>query len=102
MEQDRANRELRQRLKLQARVFQEPSGKWRVRPGALVWYGTEQKGATKLDLCMSVDTGETRPTYEEIVAWLETKARTAVRESLSLNQLQSDELVINSEIQTDP
>ena len=101
MEQDRRNLVLRPRLKLQARVFQAPSGHWGVRSNAIVWYATERKGQVDADVNTSVDTGETRPTYEEIVEWLETKTRRAVGEALGLNEQERNKLVINPEIEID-
>ncbi len=101
MEEDRGNFVLHPNLRLQARAFQDPSGRWAVRPGAVVWYGTERSGSIEVEKCLSVDTGETRPTYEAVVEWLQTKTRRAVGEVAGLNEQQKSKLVINSEIDID-
>ncbi len=101
MEEYRRNLVLRPRLKLQARVFQASSGHWGVRSNAIVWYATERKGPVDSDVTTSVDTGETRPTYKEIVEWLETKTRRAVGGELGLNEQERNKLVINPEIEID-
>ncbi len=102
MEQYRGNPVLWPRLKLQARVFEASSGHWGVRPGAIVWYATARQGSVDTDVSTSVDTGETRPTYKEIVEWLEIKTRQAVGEALGLTKQERNELVINPEIEIDP
>ncbi len=101
MEEYRRNLVLRPRLKLQARVFQASSGHWEVRHGAIVWYAMARQGLVDTDVSTSVDTGETRPTYEEIVEWLETKTRQAVGEALGLTKQERNKLVIYSEIEID-
>ena len=64
--------EARKPIKVVARAFKGPDGKWGVRPGAVVLHATEKtKPNTEMILCQSIDTGEIRPTYEGIAEWLE-------------------------------
>ncbi|MEP6959523.1 MAG: hypothetical protein ABI980_12405 [Nitrospirota bacterium] len=95
--------EARKPIKVVARAFKGPDGQWGVRPGAVVLYATEKtKPDTQTILGLSVATGETRPTNEGIVEWLEEKARRAVKEALRLDEQESMKLVIESDIKIDP
>ena len=91
--------EARKPIKVVARLLQRPDGQWGVTPGAVVFYATEKTAPnTEMILCQSIDTGETRPTNEGIVAWLEEKARRGVKEALHLDEQETMKLVIESEI----
>ena len=95
--------EARKPIKVVARAFKGPDGQWGVRPGAVVLYATEKtKPNTEMILCQSIDTGETRPTNEGIVEWLEEKARRGVKEALQLNEQEAMKLVIESDIKIEP
>jgi hypothetical protein len=95
--------EARKPIKVVARAFKGPDGQWGVRPGAVVVYATEKtKPDTQMILGLSVATGETRPTHEGIVAWLEEKARRGVKEALYLDEQEAMKLVIESDIKIEP
>ena len=95
--------EARKPIKLVARLFMGPDGQWGVRPGAVVVYATEKtKPNTEMIRFQSIDTGETRPTNEGIVEWLEEKARRAVKEALRLDEQETIKLVIESDIKIEP
>ena len=79
--------EARKPIKVVARAFKGPDGQWGIRPGVVVLYATEKtKPDTQAILGLSVATGETRPTYEGIVAWLEEKAHREVKATLSVDE----------------
>ena len=91
--------EARKPIKVVARAFKGPDGQWGIRPGAVVLYATEKtKPDTQTILGLAVATGETRPTKEGIVEWLEEKARRAVKEALHLDEQEAMKLVIESDI----
>ena len=93
----------RKPLKVVARAFKRPDGQWGIIPGAIVFYANEKtKPDTQIILGLSVVMGETRPTYEGIVAWLEEKARRAVKEELHLDEQESMTLAIESDIKIEP
>ena len=52
-------------------------------------------------LGLSVAMGDTRPTSEGIVTWLEEKARRAVKEHLHLDEQEAMKLTIESEIKVE-
>jgi hypothetical protein len=100
IEEAHESRVLWQQPRLMARVFEGSSGQWGVQTGAMVWYATEKRRSNfELDVAMSIDTGETRPSYEEIVEWLEVKARRAVKDAFGLDEKKSNSLVIKSEVE---
>ena len=86
--------------KIEASVLEISTGQWCVHQ-ALVWYAT-RPGKITADVCTSIATGETRPTYEEIVQWLETKARRAVGDIYSLNELERTGLIFDCTVKIRP
>ena len=91
--------EARKPIKIVARAFKGPDGQWGVMPGAVVFFAPDQsKPDTQMIRGISVSAGETRPTYEALVEWLEEKARREVKEVLALDDQDSMKLVIESEI----
>jgi hypothetical protein len=95
--------EARKPIKVVARAFKGPDGQWGVMPGAVVLYATDKtKPDTQTILGLPVATGETMPTYEKIVEWLEEKARRGVKEALHLDEQEAMKLVIKSNIKIEP
>ena len=86
--------EARKPIKIVARLFLA-DGQWAVRPGAMVVYAKESISPV---LCLTIETGETRPSQAAIVEWLEEKARRGVKEALHLDEQEASKLVIESEI----
>jgi hypothetical protein len=102
IEETPGSRVLWQQIRLTARVVEGSRGQWGVQPGAMVWYGTEKRhNNIELDLAKSIDTGETRSSYEGIVEWLEEKARRAVKDAFGLDDQQGNKLVIKVEVSTE-
>ena len=95
--------EARKPIKVVARAFKGPDGQWGVMPGAVVLYATEKANPdTQTILGLSVAMGDTRPTSEGIVTWLEEKARRAVKEHLHLDEQEAMKLAFESEIKIEP
>ena len=102
IEETRGSRVLWQQIRLTARVFEGSPSQWGVRPGAIVWYGTEKRHHNiELDLAISIDTGETRSSYEGIVEWLEEKTRRALKDEFGLDDQQGNKLVIKADVSTE-
>ena len=94
--------EARKPIKLVARLFKGPDDQWGVRPGAMVVATDKTNPNAEMSLYRLVDTSETRPTYTELVKWLEEKARQRLKEALQLDEQEAMKLVIESEIKSEP